>query len=95
MPIYEYAPRSGTCDRCRGRFALMQSLKDPELAQCPDCGQPVRRLISAPAIASGASHLLRESHFARHGFTQYRRVEKGHYEKTAGPGPDTIRDEGG
>lgn len=95
MPIYEYAPVSGACDRCSGRFDVMQSLRDPELEACPECGQAVRRVISAPTIASGGSHLLREGHFSKHGFTQYRRVEKGHYEKTAGPGPDTIKDDGG
>ncbi len=95
MPIYEYAPVSGACDRCAGRFEVMQSIHDPALITCPDCGQPIRRMLSAPAIASGGSHLLRESHFSKHGFTQYRRVAKGHYEKTAGPGPEMIRDDGG
>jgi putative FmdB family regulatory protein len=95
MPIYEYAPLSDACDRCQGRFEVMQSIRDAALTVCPDCGQAVRRMISAPAIASGGSHLLREEHFSKHGFTQYRRVEKGHYEKTAGPGPNTIKDDGG
>jgi hypothetical protein len=34
--------------------------------------------------------VLKESHFSERGFTQYRRVDKGKYEKTAGPGPDKI-----
>jgi hypothetical protein len=37
--------------------------------------------------------VLREGHLAKHGFTQYRKVGKGKYEKTAGKGPSTISDD--
>ena len=68
-------------------------MSDPELTQCPECGNPCRRVISAPNVAVGGSHHLKESHFSERGFTQYRRVEKGKYEKTAGNGPETIGSE--
>jgi len=90
MPIYEYAPLDGDCEHCRGRFEAFQRMSDPELLACPECGQACKRVISAPSFAIGGSHHLKESRIAEKGFTQYRRVEKGRYEKTAGKGPDTI-----
>lgn len=91
MPIYEYAadtPRA--CATCRAGFDRLQKLSDAPLIVCPDCGAPVRRVIGAPQVVAGQGHVLRESHVAKHGFTQYRRVGKGLYEKTAGKGPDMI-----
>ena len=43
---------------------------------------------------SGQAHVLKESHFAERGFTQYRKVGGGVYEKTAGKGPRYISDDG-
>ena len=45
MPLYEYA-----CDSCGKRFERIQKFSDPPVAVCPDCGAPVRKLISSPAI---------------------------------------------
>jgi putative FmdB family regulatory protein len=90
MPIYEYVSDAGGCDRCGGRFTIMERMSDPETCACPDCGQPCHRIISAPAVASSGSHLLRESHLANHGFTQYRRAGKGRYERIVGKGPSRI-----
>jgi putative FmdB family regulatory protein len=45
MPLYEYA-----CDSCGARFERIQKFSDPPVAECPKCGQPVRKLISSPAI---------------------------------------------
>ena len=45
MPIYEYG-----CDSCSHRFEVKQSFKDEPIAACERCGQPVRKLISSPAI---------------------------------------------
>jgi hypothetical protein len=52
----------------------------------------VIRVISAPSVAVGGAHLLKESHAEKHGFTQYRRAGKGVYEKTMGKGPKYISD---
>lgn len=40
MPIYDYE-----CPEC-GRFEKMQRITADPLAECPVCGQPVKRLIS-------------------------------------------------
>ena len=44
MPLYEYQ-----CPSC-GRFERIQKFADPPLTECPTCGKPVSKLISAPAI---------------------------------------------
>lgn len=90
MPIYEYAPDAGACAQCSGRFERLERLSDAPLTQCPACGQPCHRVPSAPSLGQGGAHRLNESHLGRHGFTQYRKVGKGQYEKTVGNGPDTL-----
>ena len=44
MPLYEYQ-----CGQC-GRFELIQKFSDAPLTVCPTCGNPVHKLLSAPAI---------------------------------------------
>jgi putative FmdB family regulatory protein len=91
MPIYEYAPLAAPgCALCCYGFERLERLADPPLTHCTACGGAVQRVLSAVPMASGQAHVLREDHVAKHGFTQYRRVGKGKYEKTAGKGPDTI-----
>lgn len=42
MPIYEYR-----CQACDHDLEVMQKLSDPELSDCPSCGQPqLKKLIS-------------------------------------------------
>jgi putative FmdB family regulatory protein len=42
MPIYEYR-----CQSCNHDLEVMQKLSDPELSDCPSCGQPqLKKLIS-------------------------------------------------
>lgn len=90
MPIYCYAPTDTGCAHCRDGIEQLQRLSDPPLATCPACGATLRRVLSAASVVSGQAHVLKESHAARHGFTQYRRAGKGIYEKTAGKGPAYI-----
>lgn len=92
MPIYEYqATGPDSCDYCIDGFDVMQKLSDEPVKFCPECYNPVRRKISAPNLASLAPSLSNEN-IEKHGFTQFRKVEKGVYEKTAGKGPDFITD---
>jgi putative FmdB family regulatory protein len=92
MPIHEYAAIDRGCAHCEAHFDVLQKLAEAPLTHCPECGSAVRRVISAPNVAAGNSRLLKESHAARHGFTQYRRSEKGVYEKAYGNGPKYISD---
>ena len=81
MPIYEYQAASPErcCDHCRDRFELIQRLADAPLATCPQCGAPVRKLISAPA--SVKSHGDFDGRAKAAGFHKLKRVDKGVYEK--------------
>ena len=90
MPIYEYAATTTGCAYCEAHFDLLQKLGDAALTHCPRCAEPVNRVISAPAMAMGTAHMLKESNVAKKGFTQYRRAGNGVYEKTAGKGPKFI-----
>lgn len=92
MPIYEYqACGEKCCDHCRMAFDVMQKLSDEPLEFCPQCLNPIRRKISRPNLTSTGPSLSNEN-IEKHGFTQFRKVEKGVYEKTAGKGPDYITD---
>ncbi|MFO0753422.1 MAG: FmdB family zinc ribbon protein [Thermodesulfovibrionales bacterium] len=41
MPIYEYS-----CLQCGKRHEIMQKFSDAPLAECPDCGGEMKKLIS-------------------------------------------------
>jgi len=92
MPIYEYkAAGKDCCEHCEISFDVMQKMSDEPLKFCPECYNPVRRKISRPNLASHAPSLSKDN-IEKHGFTQFKKVEKGVYEKTAGKGPDFITD---
>lgn len=42
MPTYEYY-----CPKCDKKFEVFQKISEPPLSKCPDCGQEVKRLVSA------------------------------------------------
>lgn len=91
MPFYEYTSRNDTgCETCSGSFTRLEKLTDEPLSQCPQCGGPVRRLISAPNVVGDHAGQLKPSKIEQAGFTQYRKIGKGVYEKSAGKGPGII-----
>lgn len=45
MPLYEYQ-----CDQCAHRFEVIQKFSDAPVTVCPNCGGPVQKLLSSPAI---------------------------------------------
>jgi putative FmdB family regulatory protein len=94
MPFYEYIGSSESgCDYCRPGFTVLRKLGDGPLIHCPRCQGPVKRVISPPHVVSGQAHRLKESNVEKAGFTQYRKIGKGVYEKTAGKGPGIIQDD--
>ena len=40
MPIYGYE-----CESCGHHFEVFRNISDPPLADCPECGGPVRKLL--------------------------------------------------
>ena len=92
MPIYEYqASGDKCCEHCSTAFDVMQKLSEDPLEFCPECLNPIRRIISPPNLTRSAPSLSREN-IEKHGLTQFKKVEKGVYEKTAGKGPAYITD---
>jgi putative FmdB family regulatory protein len=63
MPIYEYEslqPRKA-CKTCRQRFEVIQGLDEEPLSRCPECGQPVKKIISRchAAVVEGSNEHAR------------------------------------
>ena len=90
MPIYVYEtlPGEGKEPTC---FEVVQRMSDPELTEHPETGEPVRRVIMAPALALKHSsrrerEVLGDKNLSRHGFSRYERTGQGTYERTAGAG---------
>jgi putative FmdB family regulatory protein len=89
MPLYDYAPKSGKCKRCNGRFEVMQRVAEPKLTRCPACNKPCERLISA--VALGGKYAVTPGKVRNSGLTQYKKAGDGVYERTAGSGgPEVI-----
>jgi putative FmdB family regulatory protein len=85
MPTYEYQackPKAG-CEHCRQRFEVRQSMRDEPLAACPQCGQPVERLISACGISTRPSEksMLSDKNLKAKGFTKLVNEGGGKYRK--------------
>ena len=89
MPIYEYAPVSGQCDKCHGLFSVVQRIAEDKLTQCPTCGQACERRISA--VALGGKYAVTDSKIKQSGLTQYKKAGNGVYERTVGSeGPEHL-----
>jgi putative FmdB family regulatory protein len=68
MPTYDYE-----CAKCGHHFERFQSMTDSVLRECPKCGGPVKRLISA-----GAGIIFKGNGFYR---TDYKESGSKHGEK--------------
>ena len=88
MPYYDYAPTSGRCDRCQGRFEVFQRVTEAKLSQCPTCGQPCDRVISAARI--GGKYSTSNSRVKELGMTKYVKAGDGVYERAAGTGGPKV-----
>lgn len=95
MPLYQY--EFVTNDGSQGQqFELFQSMSEEPLTKHPETGQPVRRVLCAPAIGGKWSDSAMSRSVAddkkldRLGFTKYVKSGDGTYEKRAGKGPDII-----
>ncbi len=87
MPIYEYEPVDRDCQICSGRIEVIQKHDEPALEYCPTCGLSVGRVVSQASFHVDRSSI--ES-AGKKGFTTFRRLEKGRYEKVSGEGPNVI-----
>ena len=85
MPLYVYrivrpAGRR-PADEGEETFEVRQSMQDPPLTKHPETGEPVERVICAPAIASSK---MGNAALSGQGFTKYTKRSDGTYEREAG-----------
>lgn len=88
LPIYEYEPVDRDCLICDGRAEFMQSITDAPLEFCPTCGLEVRRVVSRATFKLTPN--ANPDKAATRGFTTYKKIEKGQWERVGGEGPDMI-----
>jgi len=81
MPVYDYIADNPdrSCPRCAKGFEAVQSIHDARLTVCPQCGTPVTKCITAPAIGRSKAKLDDRAKAA--GFKKLKRIGKGEYEK--------------
>ncbi len=84
MPLYEYEHIEEKCSLGQ-RFELTQSLASPRLTACPQCGAPVRRLISLCAVSTPKTN----SDLKNLGFTKLVRRDNGVYENVTATGKES------
>lgn len=86
MPIYEYQHLNESCSRGE-IFEFSQSIHDEPLVICPDCGKPVRKIISRMNINTPKTN----SELKDLGFTKLVRRDDGVYENvTARDGESKV-----
>jgi len=81
MPIREYAAvdPGNACRHCKEGFEEMEPMDAQALKTCPRCGGQVERQLSAPSVGGSESGLNDRAKKA--GFTTYKKLGKGEYEK--------------
>jgi putative FmdB family regulatory protein len=84
VPTYVYKAKEAGCGLCRDTFERKQSMNDPPLERCPECGGPVERVICAPFLRTGRSDksVLADDNLKKHGFTKLINEGGGKYRKT-------------
>lgn len=99
MPTYVYETLP-TLGQEPTRFEVLQKMSEPALTEHPETGEPVRRVIMAPALSlkhssSREKQLLSDDNLSKHGFARYERSGPGAYERTAGKtGPRRFSKDG-
>ena len=78
MYVYEAKEPEKGCAKCSGGFEIAQSINDPKLTACPDCGAPIFRVIQAPGLGRSETDLHYRA--KRAGFKCLKKVTKGEYE---------------
>lgn len=80
MPYYEYELCEGDCKICGGRFTLRRPVSAAALSKCPLCKKPVRKIISQFTSPQKLKPLS-ISDAKKAGFTIYKKLGKGEYER--------------
>ena len=90
MPVYEYEHTEHPCAAGR-TFEVTQSLEERPLSKCPQCGLPVKKLISLVGVSSPKTN----SELRDLGFTKLVKRDDGIYENvTARKGDSRYMERG-
>jgi hypothetical protein len=81
MPLRFYAPLQPPCRLCGPGFEHRLSVGEPDLQECPKCGQPVRRSAAQTVNSPKLSAPLSVSRARQAGFTVLKRTSGGEYER--------------
>jgi putative FmdB family regulatory protein len=84
MPVYEYEHTAKPCSLGKA-FEVTQSMKDKALTCCPECGRPVRKLISMVGISVPKTN----AELKDLGFTKLVKRDDGVYENVTARGNDS------
>ena len=93
MPVYEYEHTQQTC-WLGAVFEVQQSIHDRPLTTCPECGRPVRKLISRTNISTPRTN----AELKDLGFTKLVKRDDGVYENVTARDGDSryvLRDKPG
>lgn len=86
MPLYEYRAKDpkASCYRCRDAFDVRQSMGDEPLKVCPECGNPVEKLISQCSVSTAPStrSMLSDRNLKQKGFTKLVNEGGGKFRRT-------------
>jgi len=87
VPTYVYRAsgpvEKNLCEICRDGFEVVQPMAEEALKKCPECGEAVERVITAPNVRTGQSEksMLSNENLKKHGFSKLVREDKGVYRK--------------
>lgn len=84
MALYEYEHVKKACSIGKG-FEVEQPMSDDPLTTCPQCHQPVKRLISRVFVSTPTG----DSQLKNMGFTKLVRRDKGIYENVTATGNES------
>jgi putative FmdB family regulatory protein len=84
MPIYEYEHVRQAC-KLGKVFDIRQALDDAQLEKCPDCGGPVKKILSHTNISCPKTN----SELRDLGFTKLVKRDDGVYENVTARGNDS------
>jgi len=84
MPVYEYEHIGNGCQLGKS-FEYAQSIDSDKLSQCPQCNEPVKRLISLFSVCTPKTN----SDLKNLGFTKLVRKDNGVYENVTATGKES------
>jgi len=84
MPVYEYEHKSSPC-KIGKQFEITQSIRDKPLTRCPECGRPVRKLVSRVGISTPKTN----AELKDLGFTKLVKRDDGVYENVTARGNES------